>query len=149
MNTSPTFYRTKPTQQSKDNSCVTSPNRFTWPLVVLFVISFAALMQAFGHVQLIQTDGGSEFKAECGAGMHLWANRHRIARAYKKNEQAFIEAFNGTVRREALGYPQYRADQLAEAQHAVDEFLTYYHQRRPHLSLNMLTPAHFAESHLL
>lgn len=111
--------------------------------------ALAALMQAFGHVQLIQTDGGSEFKAECGAGMHLWANRHRIARAYKKNEQAFIEAFNGTVRREALGYPQYRADQLAEAQHAVDEFLTYYHQRRPHLSLNMLTPAHFAESHLL
>jgi transposase InsO family protein len=111
--------------------------------------ALATLMQSFGHVQLIQTDGGSEFKAECAEGMHRWANRHRIARAYKKNEQAFIEAFNGTLRREALGYPKYRADQLAAAQQAVDEFLTYYHQRRPHLSLNMLTPARFAESHLL
>lgn len=110
--------------------------------------ALAALMQTLGHVQLIQTDGGSEFKAECADGMHRWADHHRIARAYKKNEQAFIEVFNGTLRREALGYPKYRADQLAEAQQAVDEFLDYYHQRRPHLALNMATPVQFALSHL-
>lgn len=112
-------------------------------------LALAGLMQRFGRVTLLQTDGGSEFKAECAAGMQLWAEQHRIARAYKKNEQAFIEAFNGSLRREALGYEKYRSEQLAEAQHAADDFLDYYHNRRPHLSLDMRTPAEFAESHLL
>lgn len=107
------------------------------------------LMPTFGPVDLLQTDGGSEFKAECAEGMHRFAAQHRIARAYKKNEQAFIEAFNGSLRREAVGHPHYTVDQLALAQQVADEFLEYYHQRRPHLSLEMLTPAQFAESHLL
>jgi transposase InsO family protein len=110
--------------------------------------ALARLMQHFGRVQVLQTDGGSEFKAECAEGMHHWAERHRIARAYKKNEQAFIEAFNGTLRREEFGHEKFRAEQLALAQQAADEFLDYYHHRRPHLSLDMMTPAQFAESHL-
>ncbi len=44
------------------------------------------VMQRFGRVDLLQTDGGSEFKAECAEGMARWATHHRIARAYKKNE---------------------------------------------------------------
>lgn len=107
------------------------------------------LMPTFGPVDLLQTDGGPEFKAECAAGMHHFAARHRIARAYKKNEQAFIEAFNGSLRREAVGHSHFTLDQLALAQQQAADFLDYYHQRRPHLSLNMLTPAQFAESHLL
>jgi transposase InsO family protein len=110
------------------------------------------LMQRFGRVRLLQTDGGSEFKAECAESMPRWADAHRIARAYKKNEQAFIEAFNGTLRREEFGAITYRADQLELAQQEVDAFLHYYHHQRPHLALNMLTPAQFAhtlaESHL-
>jgi transposase InsO family protein len=106
------------------------------------------LMQHFGRVRVIQTDGGSEFKAECAEGMHQWTERHRIARAYKKNEQAFIEAFNGTLRREEFGHEKFQTGQLAEAQQAADDFLDYYHHRRPHLSLEMMTPAQFAESHL-
>jgi len=112
-------------------------------------VALEQMMPTFGPVDLVQTDGGSEFKAECAEGMHRFAAQHRIARAYKKNEQAFIEAFNGTLRREALGHTKFRADQLALAQQLADEFLDYYHHRRPHLSLDMLTPARFAESHLL
>jgi transposase InsO family protein len=111
-------------------------------------LALATLMQRFGRVALIQTDGGSEFKAECAEGMHRWADHHRIARAYKKNEQAFIEAFNGTLRREEFGHMKFQADQLELAQDDADTFLAYYHTRRPHLSLDMLTPAQFAESHL-
>lgn len=106
------------------------------------------LMQRFGHVTVLQTDGGSEFKAECAEGMHLWAKQHRIARAYKKNEQAFIEAFNGTLRREEFEDRKFQLHELELAQQYADEFLEYYHNRRPHLSLNMLTPTQFAESHL-
>jgi transposase InsO family protein len=111
-------------------------------------LALEQLMHRFGHVQVLQTDGGSEFKAECAAGMHRWADRHRIARAYKKNEQAFIEAFNGTLRREEFGHIRFQADELDLAQHDADIFLDYYHHRRPHLSLEMQTPAQFAESHL-
>jgi IS30 family transposase len=55
------------------------------------------VMRAFGRCEVIQTDGGSEFEhfAEAVAD---YTNRHRIARPYKKNEQAFIECFNGTLR---------------------------------------------------
>lgn len=110
------------------------------------------LMQHFGRVALLQTDGGSEFKGECAEGMHQWADAHRIARPYKKNEQAFIEAFNGTLRREEFGAMTYRADQLELAQHDVDAFLDYYHHQRPHMALDMLTPDQFvaqlAASHL-
>jgi len=111
-------------------------------------VALEQLMAVFGRVSLLQTDGGSEFKAECAEGMHRWADQHRIARAYKKNEQAFIEAFNGTLRREEFGALKFRVDELELAQHYADAFLDYYHHRRPHLSLDMLTPARFAESHL-
>lgn len=115
-------------------------------------VALEQLMARFGRVALLQTDGGSEFKAECAEGMHRWAAAHRIARAYRKNEQAFIEAFNGTLRREEFGHTPFRASDLALAQQRADEYLAYYHTRRPHLSLEMLTPAQFVakltESHL-
>jgi len=111
-------------------------------------VALEQLMAVFGRVSLLQTDGGSEFKAECAEGMHRWADQHRIARAYKKNEQAFIEAFNGTLRREKFGALKSRVDELELAQHHADVFLDYYRHRRPHLSLDMLTPARFAESRL-
>ena len=111
-------------------------------------LALHSLMSRFGRVEVLQTDGGSEFKAECAEGMYLWAQRHRIARAYKKNEQAFIEAFNGTLRREEFGHATYRLDELDLAQQHADEFLLYYHHQRPHLALNMMTPTQFVESHL-
>ena len=106
------------------------------------------IMALFGRCRVLQTDGGSEFKAECAQAMPRYADQHRIARAYKKNEQAFIEAFNGTLRREEFGHTPFQPSDLALAQQRADAFLEYYHFKRPHMALNMLTPAKFAESHL-
>jgi len=50
-----------------------------------------------GHVNLLQTDGGPEFKAEFKSKVNIFCNRHRIARPYRKNEQSYIESFNRTV----------------------------------------------------
>jgi len=47
-----------------------------------------------------------------------------------------------------LHKPGRSADELALAQQYADEFLDYYHHRSPHLSLDMMSPAQFAESHL-
>lgn len=93
-----------------------------------------------GHVQLIQTDGGPEFKAEFLEDVHFFCDRHRIARPYRKNEQSYIESFNRTVRKECLGWQKYRREQLGYCQGLVEEFLKRYHYHRPHMSLNMSPP---------
>jgi transposase InsO family protein len=116
-------------------------------------VALAKIGAQLGRVVLLQTDGGSEFKAECAESLHRHCDQHRVARPYKKNEQAFIEAFNGTLRREEFGRTPFKVEDLALAQQRADAFLDYYHHRRPHLALKMLTPAQFAqavaESHLM
>jgi len=93
-----------------------------------------------GHVNLLQTDGGPEFKAEFKCKVNAFCNRHRIARPYRKNEQSYIESFNRTVRKECLGWQNYRLKDLPECQKMVELFLERYHYHRPHMGLRMRTP---------
>ena len=93
-----------------------------------------------GYVNLLQTDGGSEFKDEFKDNIHQYCLRHRIARPYRKNEQAYIESFNRTVRKECLGWIKYNTNQLSLCTKLVEEFLDRYHYHRPHLSLGLKTP---------
>ena len=93
-----------------------------------------------GWVELIQTDGGSEFKESFARNVLTYCQRHRVARPYKKNEQAYIESFNRTVRKECLGWLHYRLEDLPECQRNVDAFLQRYHYHRPHLSLGLQPP---------
>lgn len=107
------------------------------------------LLETFGPIAHIQRDGGSEFKKE----WQKYAVQHipsiRTARPYKKNEQAFIERFNGILRKECVGHLTYTKNDLPTLQQKVNEYLQYYHTKRPHLSLNMQTPSEFAAmSHL-
>lgn len=103
-------------------------------------------IKQFGHIEHIQRDGGPEFKKD----WQEYAQKHipsiRTARPYKKNEQAFIERFNGILRKECLGYLKYQPQDLTEIQQKVDEFLEYYHTKRPHLSLKLQTPSEFAKA---
>jgi len=100
-------------------------------------------LKQFKHIDHIQRDGGHEFKLH----WQSYAVKHipsiRTARPYKKNEQAFIERFNGILRKECLGHISYKKQDLHKVQHKVNEFLNYYHTKRPHLSLNLKTPAEF------
>jgi transposase len=89
---------------------------------------------------LIQTDGGPEFKADFLIHVHSFCDRHRVARPYRKNEQSYIESFNRTVRKECLGWSKYRAKQLPECIEMVESFLKRYHYHRPHMSLGMKPP---------
>lgn len=92
------------------------------------------------HVHLIQTDGGPEFKADFQANVSDFSDRHRVARPYRKNEQSYIESFNRTVRKECLGWHNYRAGELEECNKLVESFLFRYHYHRPHLGLGMRPP---------
>lgn len=91
-------------------------------------------------VDLIQTDGGSEFEDEFLTAVVKYAKYHRIARPYKKNEQAFIEAFNRSLRKECLGWAKYQPEEIPALTKEVNDWLNYYHTRRPHLSLGMRPP---------
>jgi transposase len=93
-----------------------------------------------GYVNLIQTDGGPEFKDEFSDHVLEYCDKRRVSRAYKKNEQSFIESFNRTVRKECLGWQKYRQDQIQECQTLVETFLERYHYHRPHMSLGMTPP---------
>jgi transposase len=92
------------------------------------------------YVELIQTDGGSEFKDEFKEQVTKYCQRHRIARPYKKNEQSYIESFNRTLRKECLGWRKYKADELEYTQQKVEEFIKRYHYHRPHMGLGMRPP---------
>lgn len=93
-----------------------------------------------GFVDLIQTDGGPEFKGLFLQDVTLYSASHRVARPYKKNEQSFIESFNRSLRRECLGWAKYRPTQIPQLTLELDQWLHYYHFQRPHLSLGMRTP---------
>lgn len=101
-----------------------------------------------GFVQLIQTDGGSEFEGEFSQSVGQYCVRHRVSRPYKKNEQAFIESFNRTVRGECLGWDEYKVSQIPALQKEVDMFLSRYHYHRPHLGLSPMRPPLVADEDL-
>ena len=102
---------------------------------------YQSMRRRFGsHVHLLQTDGGSEFKAEFTRNVPFFCDRHRVARPYRKNEQSYIESFNRTVRKECLGWQNYRPDELAECTQLVESFLKRYHYHRPHMGLGMTPP---------
>lgn len=94
----------------------------------------------FHHTDLLQTDGGSEFKGEFKQEVFTYADRFRVARPYKKNEQSYIESFNRTLRKECLGWGNFHPYQIPSLEKELNDYLDYYHTKRAHLSLNMKTP---------
>lgn len=92
------------------------------------------------HVDIIQTDGGSEFEAEFSSNVLNYSNRHRISSPYRKNEQSFIESFNRTLRKECLGWSKYKLSDLQKMSKEVEVFIDRYHYHRPHIGLGMRPP---------
>ncbi len=111
-----------------------------YPLIKRHVLPQSMRRRFDGHVHLIQTDGGPEFKADFLTNVPMFCHRHRIARPYRKNEQSYIESFNRTVRKECLGWNNYRLRDLKECTEMVESFLKRYHYHRPHMGLGMRPP---------
>ncbi|SRR5258706_2140004 len=93
-----------------------------------------------GFSELIQTDGGPEFKDEFKKNVYTYTKRHRVSRPYKKNEQSYIESFNRTLRKECLGWIKYKVTQVNDLNSIVEKYLERYHYHRPHLGLGLKTP---------
>lgn len=103
----------------------------------------------FKHTNLLQTDGGPEFKAEFSQNVFKYADRLRRARPYKKNEQSYIESFNRSLRKECLGWTKYKQKDIPTLQTELYNYLNYYHMKRAHLGLNLKTPDQFLKDYLV
>lgn len=110
----------------------------------------AKTAEIMGGFVIWQSDGGSEFKAECHDEILLHCKRHRTARAYKKNEQAHIESFNRTLRKQCTGHHKYRKEDRAILEEQIRKFVDFYNNVQPHLSLSMMSPSQYSDqlSHL-
>jgi transposase InsO family protein len=94
----------------------------------------------FHHTELLQTDGGPEFKGEFKQEVFHFADRFRVARPYKKNEQSYIESFNRSLRKECLGWGNFHPNQIPVLEKELTDYLHYYHTKRRHMGINMRTP---------
>lgn len=106
-----------------------------------------AFASRFKHTDLLQADGGPEFKKDFRKNVFRYTNRFRVARPYRKNEQSYIESFNRSLRKECLGWSTYYPKDIPVLEKELNEYLVYYHTKRVHLSLNMKTPNEVLEEH--
>lgn len=95
-----------------------------------------------GMLRRIHCDNGSKF---CGVQMDVWAyvNGVRIdfSKRGKPTDSAFIESFNRKFREECLN--AHRFSSLEDAEDKIGAWRWEYNEKRPHRSLNGLTPREF------
>lgn len=91
----------------------------------------------------IGLDQGPEFTSDA---IKKWFNKKGINPWYcspgNKNENAFIESFNGRLRDECLNMHWFKT--LKEARQLIKEWRQQYNYKRPHTSLKGLTPIELA-----
>jgi putative transposase len=89
-------------------------------------------------------DNGSEF---CSQLVDLWAYQHHVhidfSRPGKPTDNAHVESFNATSRRECLNVHWFES--LHEAQARIGAWRWEYNESRPHRALQDQTPAEFAK----
>ena len=84
---------------------------------------------------MLQSDHGPEFSSWFTSHAGI---QHRHSRVRKPNDNAHLERFNRTIQEECL----YALKQEPEVyQDAIDEWLPFYNNERPHLGINFLSPS--------
>jgi len=82
-----------------------------------------------------------------------WARKRqwrekRKRRRYHPQPKSFgdIESFNRSLRKECLGWRKYKQSEITSLNQELQDYSIWYHNKRPHMSLNMQTPNKFIQS---
>lgn len=106
------------------------------------VRTLTQIIELRGKPQRIRMDNGPEF---ISSKFELWCKEQQIALLYiqpgKPMQNALIERFNGSYRRDVLN--AYLFEDLWQVKELTKEFIDEYNNRRPHESLNNLTPKEY------
>jgi putative transposase len=101
------------------------------------------IVERRGSPCMIVSDNGTELTSRAILG---WQQDHRVEWHYiapgKPTQNGFIESFNGRLRDECLNEHLFAS--LGEARRIVEAWRIDYNTRRPHSSLDGLTPTEFA-----
>jgi len=99
-----------------------------------------------GLPKFIRVDNGPEF---ISMHLELWCSKHNIIldfiRPGKPTENARVERFNGSMRRELLNCHIFTS--LSEVREKVEEWMIDYNYHRPHEALGNLSPIEFLKRH--
>jgi putative transposase len=100
------------------------------------------IIEIRGKPKKIRMDNGPEF---ISSRFELWCKATQIELLYiqpgKPMQNALVERFNGSYRREVLD--AYLFQDLWQVKELTIEFLDEYNNRRPHQSLNNMTPKEY------
>ena len=103
------------------------------------------LIECHGPPAQLRTDNGPEF---ISARLIEWCKQQGIAlhqiQPGKPTQNAYIERFNGSFRRELLDAHLFRS--LTHVCQLVDEWMLDYNTQRPHQALNFRTPLEFKQA---
>ena len=96
--------------------------------------------------EIMKADNGSEF---AGKVLDRWAYEKGVtidfSRPGKPTDNATVESFNGSLRKECLNSNWFLS--LEDAEEKIDRWRTFYNQMRPHSSLEWRPPEIYAEKH--
>ncbi|RSK47194.1 IS3 family transposase [Hymenobacter rigui] len=103
------------------------------------------LVECYGRPAQLRTDNGPEF---ISTKLSEWCAQQSITLHWiqpgKPTQNAYIERFKGSFRRELLDAHLFRS--LAHVRQLVDEWRHDYNTQRPHQALHFMTPLEFKQA---
>lgn len=95
------------------------------------------------HIHTIQTDNGSEFLASFHKYLEEQKIKHLFSYPRSPKTQAFVERFNRTVQEEFIKRNDEIYYDLDKFQVKLNHYIDWYNHKRPHSSLNYMSPVQF------
>ena len=103
------------------------------------------LVECYGKPERLRSDNGPEFISQA---LQDWCVDKHVALHWiepgKPTQNAYIERFNGTFRREVLNANTF--SNLAQVRRSVDIWLVEYNTERPHQALKFMTPVEYRQA---
>lgn len=89
--------------------------------------------------KMVQSDNGAEFQTHFQGWLNGKGIKTRHTRVRHPNDDAHIERFNRTLRKECIGHYNPNKD-IKFIEHKLERFINYYNYDRIHLGIGLKTP---------